>query len=69
MKTKLEIRNFLTVEIFLDPNRGNSNGTFDGKPYFEAPDYSSVFTTVGHIYFYDGDEDIEQVRQKIGHIR
>lgn len=56
---------WIGVELFLDPNRGENNGTFLGHKYFEAEEYSSVFTTVNHLYVYDEDEDIEQIKQKI----
>ena len=57
---------WIGVELFLDPNRGNCNGTWKTTKYFEANENSSVFTTANHLYFYDEDEDIEQIRQKIG---
>ena len=59
---------WIGVELFLDPNRGENNGTFLGHKYFEAEEYSSVFTTVNHLYVYDEDEDIEQIKQKIHRI-
>mgnify|MGYP001483962091 CR=1 FL=1 len=57
---------WIGVELFLDPNRGNCNGTWKTTKYFEANENSSVFTTANHLYFYDEEEDIEQIRQKIG---
>ena len=44
---------------------GDHGGRLGSMTYFEAPEYSSVFTKVNHLYFYDEDEDIEQIRQKI----
>ena len=60
---------WIGVELFLEANKGNSNGSHHGTRYFEAQEYSSVFTKVNHLYFYDEEEDIEQVRQKIGVLR
>ena len=57
---------WIGVELFLDPNRGNCNGTWKTTKYFEANENSSVFTTANHLYIYDEEEDIEQIRQKIG---
>ena len=57
---------WIGVELFLDPNRGNCNGTWKTTKYFEANENSSVFTTANHLYLYDEEEDIEQIRQKIG---
>ena len=56
---------WIGVELFLEPNKGQYNGRLGSVTYFEAPEYSSVFTKVNHLYFYDEDEDIEQIRQKI----
>ena len=49
---------WIGVELFLDPNRGNCNGTWKTTKYFEANENSSVFTTANHLYFYDEEEDI-----------
>ena len=49
---------WIGVELFLDPNRVNCNGTWKTTKYFEANENSSVFTTANHLYFYDEDEDI-----------
>ena len=54
------------VELFLEANRGHSNGTLKSTRYFEAGDQSSVFTTLSHLFPYDEDLDVNQVRQKIG---
>ena len=56
---------WIGVELFLEANRGDH----DGHGYFEAPAYSSVFTKINHLFVYDEDEDIEQIRQKIGIFR
>jgi len=56
---------WIGVELFLDPDRGNSNG----KGYFDdANDNSSVFTTINHLYAYDEARDLEQIEQKIGRL-
>ena len=56
---------WIGIELFLEANRGDH----DGQGYFEAPAYSSVFTKINHVFVYDEDEDIEQIRQKIGIFR
>lgn len=60
---------WIGVELFLEANRGNSNGTHLCQQYFEAEEGSSVFTVVNHLYMYDEDDDAEQIRQKIGIFR
>ena len=55
--------------MHVEAHRGEVDGRWQGVTYFEAPEYSSVFTTINHLYMYDEDEDIEQIRQKIGIIR
>lgn len=60
---------FFGIELFLDPNRGDCDGTYKGQTYFAAPPYSSVFTTANHLFPYNEDEDVEQVRQKIGDLK
>jgi len=57
---------WIGVELFLEANRGDCNGTWKTTKYFDANENSSVFTTVNHLYIYDEEEDIEQIRQKIG---
>lgn len=61
-----KVGSWIGVELFLDPDRGNSNGTHASQQYFEADDSSSVFTVINHLFIYDEDEDAEQIRQKIG---
>ena len=56
---------WIGIELFLEANRGDH----DGQGYFQAPAYSSVFTKINHVFVYDEDEDIEQIRQKIGIFR
>ena len=39
------------VELFLEPQKGNQSGRIGDQIYFEAPEYSSVFTKVFLVYF------------------